>query len=96
MVRFARDNDRIIIVAWMEMEDEQLNFRNELLRAMGPQERELLLPHLEPVTLDIPLILEMEDTPVGDVYLLESGLTSIVARFPGGRDIEVGTSAVRA
>jgi CRP-like cAMP-binding protein len=32
----------------------------------------------------------MEDTLVGDIYILESGLASIVARFPGGRDIEVG------
>lgn len=30
-----------------------------------------------------------ENTPVSDVYLLEAGLGSIVARFPGGRDIEV-------
>ncbi|ANL37513.1 cyclic nucleotide-binding domain-containing protein (plasmid) [Rhizobium phaseoli] len=90
MVRFARNDDRMIIVAWMDMDDEQLNFRNELLRAMGPQERELLLPHLEPVALEVPQILETEDTPVSDVYIMESGLASIVARFPGGRDIEVG------
>ena len=37
-----------------------------------------------------PLVLETENTPVSDVYLLEAGLASIVARFPGGRDIEVG------
>ncbi|RUM22261.1 Crp/Fnr family transcriptional regulator [Rhizobium vallis] len=72
------------------MDDRQLNFRNELLRAMGLQELELLRPHLEPVDLDVPLILETENSPVGDVYMLESGLASIVARFPGGRDIEVG------
>ncbi|MGZ2421997.1 CRP-like cAMP-binding protein [Rhizobium laguerreae] len=89
MVRFAAAaiDDRCTDQA---MDDEQLNFRNELLRAMAPQERELLVPHLVPVDLDVPLILEMEDTPVGDVYILESGLASIVARFPGGRDIEVG------
>ncbi|MGZ2504368.1 CRP-like cAMP-binding protein [Rhizobium beringeri] len=72
------------------MDDEQLNFRNELLRAMSPQERDLIVPHMKPITLDVPLILEMENTPVGDIYILESGLASIVARFPGGRDIEVG------
>ncbi|ABC93955.1 hypothetical conserved protein (plasmid) [Rhizobium etli CFN 42] len=72
------------------MDDQQLKFRNELLRAMGPQEQELLLPHLERVDLEVPLILEMENSSVSDVYILESGLASIVARFPGGRDIEVG------
>ncbi|MDR9759684.1 hypothetical protein RJJ37_08540 [Rhizobium redzepovicii] len=36
------------------------------------------------------MVLETENTPVSDVYLLEAGLASIVARFPGGRDIEVG------
>ncbi|MBY5334933.1 Crp/Fnr family transcriptional regulator [Rhizobium leguminosarum] len=72
------------------MDDDQLNFRNELLRAMGPQERDLIVPHMEPITLDVPLILELENRPVGDIYILEAGLASIVARFPGGRDIEVG------
>ncbi|WP_183843108.1 Crp/Fnr family transcriptional regulator [Rhizobium etli] len=72
------------------MDEEQLNFRNDLLQAMGPQERELLLPHLEPIALEVPLILEMENSSVHDVYILESGLASIVASFPGGRDIEVG------
>ncbi|MBB2676159.1 UNVERIFIED_ORG: CRP-like cAMP-binding protein [Rhizobium esperanzae] len=74
----------------MNMDHQQLNFRNELLRAMGPQERGLLVPYLEPLDLEVPLVLELEDTPISNVYILESGLASIVARFPGGRDLEVG------
>ena len=53
MVRFAHNEDCIIIDARTDMDDEQLNFRSELLCAMGPQERELLLLHLEPVALDV-------------------------------------------
>ncbi|SCB58744.1 cAMP-binding domain of CRP or a regulatory subunit of cAMP-dependent protein kinases [Rhizobium aethiopicum] len=88
MVRFARSKGRIITDARMDMDNQQLNFRNELLRAMGPQERELLLPHLEPVDLEVPLVLEMENNPVSDVYTrigtcLDRGEISGRARYRG-------------
>ena len=65
-------------------------FQNELLKALSDEDLSLLLPHLEKIRLDVPTQLEKPNGTIEDVYFLESGLASIVAQLPGGRDIEVG------
>jgi len=72
------------------MPTEDNHYRNELLKSLEPSDLALLFPHLEFVDLDIPYQIEKAHAPVDYVVFLESGLASIVARLPGGRDIEVG------
>jgi CRP-like cAMP-binding protein len=72
------------------MPTEDRHYRNELLKSLEPSDLALLFPHLEFVDLDIPYQIEKAHAPVDYVVFLESGLASIVARLPGGRDIEVG------
>ena len=69
------------------MPTEDRHYRNELLKSLEPSDLALLFPHLEFVDLDIPYQIEKAHAPVDYVVFLESGLASIVARLPGGRDI---------
>ena len=72
------------------MPTDERQYRNELLKSLDTSDLTLLAPHLEFVTLDIPYQIEKAHAPVDYVVFLESGLASIVARLPGGRDIDVG------
>lgn len=74
------------------MSASQFAFENKLLRHMRANDFELLAPHLEARKLPLRHVIEKSQTPVTDVYFLETGLASIVSRVPGGRDIEVGVS----
>jgi len=71
---------------------EERQYRNELLKSLSDSDIALLAPHLEFTTLDLPHQIERANEPVDSVFFLESGLASIVARLPGGRDIEVGVA----
>jgi CRP-like cAMP-binding protein len=74
------------------MRTPQSAFENRLLRHMRASDFELLAPHLVAQKLPLRHIVEKSQTPVAEVYFLESGLASIVAKMPDGRDIEVGIS----
>ncbi len=64
--------------------------RNRLLRAMSAPDRESLRAALEPVTLELRMVLEAPGQAISQVYFVESGMVSIVANSPPDRRIEVG------
>jgi CRP-like cAMP-binding protein len=72
------------------MPAQQSAFENKLLRHMRADDFALLAPYLEPLQLPLRQVLEKAHTPTTDVFFLETGLASIVAKIPDGRDIEVG------
>ena len=49
---------------------------NHLLASLGPEDRDVLSAHLEPVTLDRRLVMEMPGEPVAHVYFPLSGIGS--------------------
>jgi CRP-like cAMP-binding protein len=65
-------------------------FRNRLLSALSPQDRELLRPHLRATPLELRQVLEEPNTPILQIYFPESGITSIVAHTRHDRRLEVG------
>ncbi|MET4702433.1 CRP-like cAMP-binding protein [Constrictibacter sp. MBR-5] len=67
---------------------EQL--RNQLLRALAPEDLDRLKPDLEMVHLDLRFVLETANQPIRHVYFPESGFVSVVAKTKGDRTIEVG------
>ncbi len=65
-------------------------FRNELLRAIPPDELQLLRPHLMPVTLVLSQVLHEAEAPVEDIFFLETGLASLTAETHDRGLVEVG------
>jgi CRP-like cAMP-binding protein len=63
---------------------------NRLLAGLAESQLARLSPHLEPVDLPLGMMLEPAHEPIAFVYFPASGLTSTVAREPGGGRIEVG------
>ena len=63
---------------------------NLLLAALSAGDRELLRPHLEPVSLDFGHVLLEPHRPIEHVVFLESGLSSDVATTGEGRPVECG------
>lgn len=63
---------------------------NRLLCALSKDDRALLAPHLEAVTLDLRQALEAPNEAIEHVYFPEAGIISIVAKTTGGREIEAG------
>jgi CRP-like cAMP-binding protein len=69
---------------------DQSTLNNRLLTALSPQDFALLAPLLEPVDLFRDYVLAIPNTPIRDVYFIESGMVSVVAEKADGRSIEVG------
>jgi CRP-like cAMP-binding protein len=64
---------------------------NRLLRALSPEDHELVRPHLEPVELEREKDLEEPHEPIAYVYFPSSGIASTVGgEGKYGRPIEVG------
>jgi CRP-like cAMP-binding protein len=66
-------------------------FRNRLLAALSADERTLLEPQLEHVTLDRRALLYDPERPIQHVYFLENGIASILSVMLDGGGIETGT-----
>ncbi|RWC55136.1 Crp/Fnr family transcriptional regulator [Mesorhizobium sp.] len=66
------------------------SYQNGLLRRLNPADLALLEPQLEHVQLPLRMMLESAKAPIEHVYFLETGIASIVAKLPKGRDTEVG------
>lgn len=64
--------------------------RNRLLRALPPEDFELLSPHLTLVPLSHKQQLYTRDEPIEHVHFPGSGIASLLTPFKGGRAIEVG------
>jgi CRP-like cAMP-binding protein len=63
---------------------------NQLLSALSPADRDLLIPQLEGVSLELRHVLEKAQKPISHVYFLEGGIASVVANGRGEREVEVG------
>lgn len=65
--------------------------RNALLRDLDPADYAAIAPHLEDLTVKAGEVLVQPDEPPEYVYFPQSGVISLVALFPGGGAVEVGT-----
>jgi CRP-like cAMP-binding protein len=63
---------------------------NRVLRALPEREAALLWPHLRPLDLPVRYELFKAHTSISNVYFLEHGFASVVARTPSGASLEVG------
>jgi len=57
---------------------------------MGPTDRALLLPHLQPVAMPLLMDMERPNRRIETVYFMEAGIASVVAVQPDATKIEVG------
>jgi hypothetical protein len=64
--------------------------RNRILARASADDRGLLQPHLEPVTLALRFELERPNTPIENVYFMDAGIASVVAVQKNETRIEVG------
>ena len=64
--------------------------QDRLLTSLSSNDSDLLLPSLRLVDLPVRHMLFEADAIIGDVYFMESGFASVVARAPSGDSIEVG------
>jgi len=64
--------------------------KNRLLSRLSRADFSLLKPHLAPVDLPVPTLLETGNRRIDTVYFVERGFASVVAGGPGKRGIEVG------
>ena len=69
---------------------KQLAIHNRLLAVMSAENFALVAPHLEPVDLFRDYVLAIPNTPITEVFFIESGMVSVVAEKADGRSIEVG------
>ncbi len=67
-----------------------LSAPNGLLSALSTDDRALLAPDLEPVTLSVKHEIEKPNVSIPHVYFPEAGIVSIVAKSADGREIEAG------
>src|SRR5687767_1084864 len=65
-------------------------YRNRLLRTLSSEDRALLEPHLQLVQLAVREVLERAKRPVTNVFFIEAGIASVVARVSNGHKIEAG------
>lgn len=63
---------------------------NNLIRTLAPADREAVEPHLEAVDLPDRTVVDPPDTPIRRVVFPVSGVGSMIALGPAGREIEAG------
>lgn len=63
---------------------------NRLLRALPSAAAKRIVPHLEPVELDVRYVLERPRRPIERIYFPDRGIASIVANAGSDRRVEVG------
>ena len=71
------------------MAGKPFSTRNGILLSLAPSALDLLAPHLKLVDLPLRTQLETSRTPVKQVFFMESGMASVVAKVRR-KDIEVG------
>lgn len=63
---------------------------NRLLAKMSPEDRALVAPHLESVTLKERQVVEVPNKPITHVYFVDTGLVSVMAENQEDYRVEVG------
>jgi CRP-like cAMP-binding protein len=66
-------------------------YNNWLLRALPPDEQELLAPHLEPISLELGRVVCDVNAPFDHVYFPETGIISSVSVMADGSAVETAT-----
>lgn len=64
--------------------------RNHLLAALPSGVLTQLLPRMQPVVLELRMVLYAPETPIGAVHFVEAGWVSMIARLEDGLSAEVG------
>ena len=64
--------------------------KNSLINSLSASDRALLAHSLKPVPLPLKLGIERQNAAIEHIYFPESGVISIVAKSPGGHEIEAG------
>jgi len=72
------------------MDTEQNSVRNKLLKALRPDDYELLRPSMQIVKLNVHEVIEQPHVPIGRVIFFETGLASVIGHLSSGKSIEVG------
>lgn len=70
-------------------EPKQLAMRNRILGALPNEELGRIVPHLRPVKFEKDEIIYLSEDPIEYVYLIESGLISLLSTTETGSTIEV-------
>jgi CRP-like cAMP-binding protein len=65
-------------------------FGNKLLSVLGEDDLALLAPHFTTVDLEIRQELEQPNKPIEQVYFLDSGIASVVAKGAHRKELEIG------
>ncbi len=65
-------------------------YRNDLLRRMPAHDLALLSPHMERCALPLRMVLAEANARIENVYFIEHGVGSVVARTASGQEAEVG------
>ena len=63
---------------------------NQLLQRLSKSDLSLLEPHFFSVSLVLRQELERPNKPIADVFFMDRGIASVVTRFPGGVEAEIG------
>ncbi|MGO4524943.1 Crp/Fnr family transcriptional regulator [Microvirga sp. 2MCAF35] len=71
------------------VQPDQSSLRNQLLRALAPEDFALVGPYLEPVALPKGKVLIEPNQPIEYVYFAESGVASVVALNSDYRPVEI-------
>ncbi|QCJ00164.1 Crp/Fnr family transcriptional regulator [Agrobacterium larrymoorei] len=72
------------------MDTDQGSVRNKILRALRPEDFEMLRPHMQIMKLNLHQVIEKPHTLIERVIFFETGLASIIGHISGGKSIEVG------
>ncbi|MBB4428315.1 CRP-like cAMP-binding protein [Bradyrhizobium sp. CIR48] len=71
------------------MRPDSYTIRNDLLRAMSPEEFDSLRPHLEFTTFDQGHLVQQIDEPMDYIHFVESGIVSLVVRSAIEAPVEI-------
>ncbi|MDR6100830.1 CRP-like cAMP-binding protein [Agrobacterium larrymoorei] len=72
------------------MDTEQNSVRNKLLKALRPDDFELLRPNMRIVKLNAHEVIEQPHVAIERVIFFETGLASVIGHLSSGKSIEVG------
>lgn len=72
------------------MDTEQNSVRNKILKALRPDDFELLRPSMQIVKLDPHEVIEQPHVAIERVIFFETGLASVIGHLSSGKSIEVG------
>ena len=68
------------------------HFKNQLLRALPPEDFEQLTPHLEKLDLPLGKTLSRSNEPIEYLYFPDDAMISVVAMTAEGQSVEVGVA----